>query len=101
MWILCLRVPKRVWQIQHQLQGAQESTTLVDKGKGHQKSITQTIADICSFISHKCVHVGAKFFNEEGNLAYGEKCENIRNWTTKLHLQDYMLLDLLISYVNI
>jgi hypothetical protein len=37
MWILCLRVPKRVRQIQHQLQGAQESTTLVDKGKGHQK----------------------------------------------------------------
>jgi hypothetical protein len=38
-----------------------------------KKSITQTIADICSFISHKCVHVRAKFFNEESELVYDEK----------------------------
>ena len=31
----CLRVPQRVRQIQHQLQAAQESTRLVEKGRGH------------------------------------------------------------------
>ena len=59
-----------------------------------EKNFTQTIADICSFISHKCVHVGRVFFNEESEVAYEEKCENIRNWITKLSVPDYKLLDL-------
>jgi hypothetical protein len=40
------------------------------------------------------VHVGRTFFNEESELAYEEKYENIRNWTTKLCVPDYKLPDL-------
>jgi hypothetical protein len=40
------------------------------------------------------MHVEARFFNEESELAYDEKYENIRNWTTKLHFQDYKLPEL-------
>jgi hypothetical protein len=44
-----------------------------------ENKFTQTIADKCSFLSHHCVHVGGMFFNEESELAYEEKYENIIN----------------------
>jgi hypothetical protein len=34
------------------------------------------------------------FFNEQSELATIEKYENIRNWSTKLHVLDYKLPDL-------
>jgi hypothetical protein len=49
------------------------------RGLVTHKNITQTVADICGFILHKCVHVGEKFFNEENELAYDKKYEKIRN----------------------
>ena len=95
MWILHLRVPQIMRQIQHQLQAAQESTRLVDKGRVvTPKKVTQTIANICGFVMHKCVHQGEMFFSEESELAYDEKYEKIKNWTTKLHFRDYELPDL-------
>ena len=86
-----MRVPQIMRQIQHQLQAAQESTRLVDKGRVvTPKKVTQTIVNICGFVMHKCVHQGETFFGEESKLTYDEKYEKIRNWTkaTLRGLQD-------------
>ena len=91
MWILVCEYLRESGKFNISYKELKKAQRWWTREKVTERSITQTIADICSFISHKCVHVGAKFFNEEGELAYGEKYENIKNWTTKLHLRDYKL----------
>ena len=68
MWILRLRVPKDVQQIQQQLAVAQESTRMVAKGEGDQ-DFRQTAADICTYVTESA-HEGNTFFNPKSELAW-------------------------------
>jgi hypothetical protein len=51
------------------------------------KSITQTIADICKFIIDSCEQDGETFFNTESELAMKEKYEKLKDWRA-MGLQD-------------
>ena len=63
------------------------------KEKVDNKRITQTIADICKFVTDDCVHIGGTFFNTNSELAMEEKYERLRNWRTMLDMTDYKLSD--------
>jgi hypothetical protein len=52
-----------------------------------------TVADICGFIMHKCVHQNRAYFNQESDLVWDEKYDKIRNWD-QIHLEDYKIVDL-------
>jgi hypothetical protein len=49
------------------------------KEKVDSRNITQTIADICKFVTDKCCHVGGSFFYAESDLGMEEKYEKLRN----------------------
>jgi len=57
-------------------------------------SFTQTVTDICKFVTNECCHVGGKFFYAESELATEEKYVKVRNWRTDLDMNDYKLSDL-------
>jgi len=61
--------------------------------KRSTKSIAQTIADICKFITDSCIQVRKTFFNTESELAMEEKYEKLRDWRT-MGLTDYKLPDI-------
>jgi hypothetical protein len=48
------------------------------KEKVDSKNITQTVADICKFVTDECCEVGGKFFNAESELGR-EKFEKLCN----------------------
>jgi hypothetical protein len=64
------------------------------KEKVDHRNFTRTVADICKFVTHSCMHVGQTFFNEESELATTEKYEKIKNWSTLLCILYYMLPDI-------
>ena len=58
-----------------------------------QRTITQTVADICKFVTDQCCHVDGQYTGSE--LAREEKFEKLRNWRTNgLVMNDYMLPDI-------
>jgi len=57
-------------------------------------SFTQTVTDICKFVTNECCHVGGKFFYVESELAMEEKFVKVCNWRTNLDMNDYKLSDL-------
>lgn len=63
-----------------------------------EKKITQTVANICRFVLHKCMHQDGKFFNPGSELGYGEKHDKLRN-VHQLHLEDYKMPDIFNSKV--
>ena len=89
MWILRLRVPEDVQQIQQQLAAAQESTRMVAKEEGRARLQTNG-RDICKFLTESA-HEGRTFFNKENELAKDPKFERVRNWSTMLEIKDYLL----------
>ena len=64
------------------------------KTKVDSTSFTQTVTDICKFVTNECCHVGGKFFYAESELATEEKYVKVRNWRTDLDMNDYKLSDL-------
>ena len=58
-------------------------------------TITQTISNICKFVTDECCYVDGKFFNAESELAMEEKYVKLRNWRTDLSMNDYKLPELL------
>jgi hypothetical protein len=60
------------------------------------RKITQTVADICKFVTDECCLVGGNFFYSESELMMEEKYEKLRNWRNSgLDMNDYRLLDIL------
>ena len=57
-------------------------------------SFTQTVTDICKFVTNECCHVGGKFFYAESEIATEENYVKLRNWRTDLDMNDYKLPDL-------
>ena len=57
-------------------------------------SFTQTVTDICKFVTNECCHVGGKFFYAESEIATEEKYVKVCNWRTDLDMNDYKLSDL-------
>jgi hypothetical protein len=49
------------------------------KEKVNHSNFTQTVVDICKFVTDSCVHVGRPFFNEDSEYAWEEKFEKIKN----------------------
>ena len=60
-----------------------------------KRIITQTVANICKFVTNECCHVGGKFFHDESELAMEEKYVKLHNWRTNLDMNDYKLPDIL------
>ena len=57
-------------------------------------TITQTVSDICKFVTDEYCYVDGKFFTADSQLATEEKYVKLRNWRTKLDMNDYKLPDL-------
>jgi hypothetical protein len=49
------------------------------KKKVDSRNITQTVADICKFVTDECCEVGGNFFYAESDLGMKEKYEKLRN----------------------
>jgi hypothetical protein len=65
------------------------------KEKVDSRNITQTVADICKFVTDECCHVGGNFFYAESELGMAEKYQRLHNWrTSELDMKDYKLLDI-------
>ena len=59
------------------------------------RNITQTVANICKFVTEECCYVGGKFFNIESELGTEEKYVNLRHWKSDtLDMTDYKLPDI-------
>lgn len=58
-------------------------------------TITQTVSNICKFVTDECCHVEGTFFYAESELAMEDKFVKLRNWRTDLDMCDYKLPDLL------
>ena len=57
-------------------------------------TITQTVSDICKFVTDEYCYVDGKFFTADSQLATEEKYVKLRNWRTQLKMDDYKLPDL-------
>ena len=57
-------------------------------------TITQTISNICKFVTDECCYVDGKFFTADNELATEEKYIKLCNWRTELDMNDYKLPDL-------
>jgi len=59
------------------------------------RTITQTVADICKFVTDECCHVGGTFFNNKSELGMAEKYVKLRHWRSNdLDMNDYKLPDI-------
>jgi hypothetical protein len=59
------------------------------------RNITQTVADICKFVTDECCEVGGKFFYTESDLGMEEKYKKLHKWrTSNLDMNDYKLPDI-------
>ena len=56
-------------------------------------TITETVSDICKFVTDECCYVDGKFFSADSELAT-EKYVKLRNWRTYIDMNDYKLSDL-------
>jgi hypothetical protein len=65
------------------------------KEKVDRRSITQTVADICKFVTDECGEVGVNFFYLGYKLAIDPKFEKLHNWrTSDIDMKDYTLSDI-------
>jgi hypothetical protein len=59
------------------------------------RTITQTVAGICKFVTNECCHVDGTFFNKTSELATAEKYEKLHYWRNgELEMKDYKLPNL-------
>ena len=63
------------------------------RSKVDHSTITETVSDICKFVTDECCYVDGKFFSADSELAT-EKYVKLRNWRTELDMNDYKLPDL-------
>ena len=73
----------------------QKSQSWWEKETIDRRNITQTVADICKFVTDQCCHVDGRFFYIGSELATEERFEKLRNWRTSgLDMNDYRLPDI-------
>jgi len=58
------------------------------------ETTTQTVSDICKFVTDECCSVDGKFFAPNNELVTEDKYIKLRNWRTQLKMDDYKLPDL-------
>ena len=76
---------RRSWQL------LKKSLAWWKRSRVDHSTITQTISNICKFVTDECCYVDGKFFDTDSELATEEKYVKLRNCRTDLDMNDYKL----------